>query len=61
MTLAIAEKLRRKVKIEHREEECSRRWMLRLILMSRSAFHCVETLTRSVLLSMKDAVCRRRR
>jgi len=29
MTLAVAEKLRRKVMIEHREEECSRRWMLR--------------------------------
>jgi len=28
MTLAVAEKLRRKVMIEHREEECSRRWML---------------------------------
>jgi len=28
MTLAIAEKLRRKVMIEHREEECSRRRML---------------------------------
>jgi len=28
MTLAVAEKLRRKVMSEHREEECSRRWML---------------------------------
>jgi len=29
MTLAVAEKLRQEVMIEHREEECSIRWMLR--------------------------------
>jgi len=29
MSLAIAEKLRQMVMTEHREKECSRRWMLR--------------------------------
>jgi len=37
MTLAVAEKLRRKVMIEHREEECSRRWMLRQVFVVLNA------------------------